>query len=81
MKPFDHEMLLNRIQSLKHAGTKVRSEIRTESRKEMCIRDRAKTLMDTMQDDMFGDMGKALATAVFLVFLVMACLLYTSHGT
>ena len=32
----------------------------------------AKTLMDTMQDDMFGDMGKALATAVFLVFLVMA---------
>ena len=25
-----------------------------------------------MQDDMFGDMGKALATAVFLVFLVMA---------
>ena len=33
MKPFDHEMLLNRIQSLKHAGTKVRSEIRTESRK------------------------------------------------
>ena len=26
-------MLLNRIQSLKHAGTKVRSEIRTESRK------------------------------------------------
>ena len=33
MKPFDHEMLLNRIQRLKHAGTKVRSEIRTESRK------------------------------------------------
>ena len=33
MKPFDHEMLLNRIQSLKHAGAKVRSEIRTESRK------------------------------------------------
>ena len=32
----------------------------------------SKTLMDTMQDDMFGDMGKALATAVFLVFLVMA---------
>ena len=28
--------------------------------------------MDKMQDDMFGDMGKAIATALFLVFLVMA---------
>lgn len=32
----------------------------------------AETMMDKMQDDMFGDMGKAIATALFLVFLVMA---------
>ena len=32
----------------------------------------AETIMDKMQDDMFGDMGKAIATALFLVFLVMA---------
>ena len=29
-------------------------------------------MMDKMQDDMFGDMGKAIAMALFLVFLVMA---------
>ena len=33
MKPFDHDMLLNRIQSLKQAGPKVRPEVRAESRK------------------------------------------------
>ena len=32
----------------------------------------AKTVMDQMQDDMFGDMGTAIMTALFLVFLVMA---------
>ena len=32
----------------------------------------AETMMDKMQDDMFGDMGKAIAMALFLVFLVMA---------
>lgn len=32
----------------------------------------AETIMDKLQDDMFGDMGTAIATALFLVFLVMA---------
>ena len=32
----------------------------------------AETIMDKMQDDMFGDLGSAIAMAMFLVFLVMA---------